>query len=70
MGGQEIRIWTSFAPASLKYLTLLAAVFPLTIESSTAITRFPLTTSGSTASFISTQWLRLSSSGIIKVLPT
>ena len=62
MGGQPTLIWTSFAPASLTLATILFDVLPLTIESSTKITRFP-----SRTSFIAVSYTHLTLPTIFRV---
>ena len=55
-----MRIWISCAPACRKAEILRRDVVPRMIESSTTTTRLPLTTSSTTASFMSTllaRWL-------------
>jgi hypothetical protein len=45
MGGDEMRMCTSRAPAARTILTILRLVVPRTIESSTMTTRLPAKTS-------------------------
>src|SRR5216110_2792486 len=42
MGGLEIRMWISLAPAARRRSMVRLVVVPRTIESSTAMIRFPL----------------------------
>jgi len=51
MGGLEIRIWISLAPAALSLSMIRREVVPRTIESSTAMIRLPLIDRGSGLSF-------------------
>src|SRR6266852_4104948 len=51
IGGLEIRMWISLAPAARNRSMILRDVVPRTMESSTAITRLPLIDRGRALSF-------------------
>ncbi len=67
MGGLEIRMWISFAPAARSRSMIRREVVPRTIESSTAISRLPLMDRGSGLSFSITPASRSDWSGWMKV---
>ncbi len=64
-----MRTWTSVAPALRSSSTIRLVVVPRTIESSTTISRFPLTTSRSGLSLIVTPRWRSPCDGWMKVRP-
>ncbi len=69
-GGDEIRMWTSAAPASRSIRTRARWVLPRTIESSTTTSRLPWMTSLSGLSFSRMPSWRMVWDGWMKVLPT
>ena len=69
MGGHDIRMWTSVAPAVRRVETRRRLVVPRTMESSTTTTRFPWTTPERTESFMSTLLLLSSATGMMNVRP-
>ncbi len=70
MGGEEIRRWTSRAPASRTICTIFREVVPRTIESSTSTTRRPAITPRTGLSFTFTPKFRIVCFGSMKVRPT
>ena len=69
-GGDEIRMWTSAAPASRSIRTSARWVLPRTIESSTTTRRLPLMTSLSGFSLSRMPSWRMVCEGWMKVRPT
>ena len=69
-GGQLTSTWTSLAPASFRLLTRALQVVPRTMESSTTMTRLPLTSSVIKLSFTRTSKSRISCEGWRKLRPT
>ncbi len=67
IGGLEIRMWISFAPAALRRSMMRREVVPRTIESSTAMIRFPLIDRGSALSLSMTPASRSDWSGWMNV---
>ena len=70
MGGEEMRKWTSRAPASRIIRTILTLVVPRTIESSISTTRLPATTARLALCFMRTPSSRIDWVGWMKVRPT
>ena len=70
VGGEEMRTWTSFAPASRSMRTILRDVVPRTIESSTITTRLPATISRTGFNFTFTPKWRIDCLGSMNVRPT
>ena len=71
VGGEEMRRWTSLAPAARIILTILRLVVPRTIESSTTTTRLPLQHVLAAALSLSfTPKWRICCEGSMKVRPT
>ena len=67
MGGLEMRMWISLAPAARRRSMVRRVVVPRTIESSTAIRRLPLIERGSGFSLSITPASRSVWSGWMKV---
>ena len=67
IGGLEIRMWISRAPAARRRSMIRRDVVPRTIESSTAMMRLPLIERGSAFSFSITPASRSDWSGWMKV---
>ncbi len=70
VGGEEMRMCTSAAPAARTISTILRLVVPRTMLSSTRITRLPCSTAWLAECFSFTPRLRMLSVGSMKVRPT
>ncbi len=70
VGGLEMRICTSLAPAWRTISTIFVEVVPRTIESSTRITRLPLSSARLALCLSFTPRWRIWSVGSMKVRPT
>ena len=63
-------MWTSLAPASFRMWIVRRLVVPRTMESSTKITRFPLSADLMGLSLMWTPRFRIASEGCVNVRPT